>query len=305
MPSLKRLTVFGLAASRDRSPKASVESNHEPSPVLAGAASCSQRLFCSNIESLDFNDPSCGPALTEYLLKWPMRLRRLSISLDRRHVDDRLWDIKSIQNLLEYQRHSLQDIALNVMPHAKGIPNFSQFPKLTVLSLNAENFYAETPRTGFSKLAAPKLSLLTLDDGSDYELSDDYYTHFRADTRNWLRRFAQHVSDSRSGPRNSNIATYSLKHMFIKIHPETWEGLDLYDLKAASEADAEEMKIWPWKFIEETATTLASHGMVLSYEAPSCTREYWDGIQDLRERARDSDDFKAKKLEYERKYEKM
>ncbi|KAI9693057.1 MAG: hypothetical protein M1822_005052 [Bathelium mastoideum] len=279
MPSLKRLTVFGLGLSRGGFPRASAEGNHEPSPVLMPAASSFQRQFCSNIESLDFNDPSCGPALTEFLLNWPMRLRHLSLSLDRRHVDEHLWNIASIQILLDYQRHSLQDIELSLMPHAKGIPNFSQFPELTVLSLDTENLFAETPRSGFSKLSAPNLCRLTVKDSSPYDTSGNYYyTDFVADACKWLQKFAQHVSNSRSGPQNENTTTCSLKDIHIEIELDTWGGLDLYDLKAASEAEAREMKIWPWHSIEETATMLASHGINLSYEAPRYTREYWDAI---------------------------
>lgn len=94
-----------------------------------------------------------------------------------------------IGRLLDTQRESLRDIQIGIIPGGKkGIPDFSNFPRLEELDLSAYDLLDETPHDACRKLDAPCLRRLTIDFDTEDKQWESPEAFGPGEVR-WIREF--------------------------------------------------------------------------------------------------------------------
>ncbi|EAL86828.1 F-box protein [Aspergillus fumigatus Af293] len=195
MPTLRRLSTYRWGWCRDGSIYTSFA--HDDSASIT-TEELSQLLpvnkqGASPLTSLELHDPKASIEITECFLRWPARLREISLLSLCYGPYESHYDARSIQRLLSIHKDWLQKITLGpIPPQGEDIPDLSDFHRLSdihVTLYNSSSNERQTPDAIYKKLAAPNLRRLEIDLGNERQPHDQWVAEFLALVRRGRKGF--------------------------------------------------------------------------------------------------------------------
>jgi hypothetical protein len=184
MPTLRILSTYRWGWSRDGSIYTSFTHDDSASMTeeeLSQLLPLNRQGTCA-LTSLDLQDPKTSIEVTECFLRWPTRLKEISLLSLCYGPYASQYDARSIQRLLSIHKDSLQKITIGAIPpQGEDIPDFSDFPCLTDLHITLykpSSNSREAPYATYKKIAAPSLRHLEIHLGNEDGPNDQWIAEF-------------------------------------------------------------------------------------------------------------------------------
>ncbi|KAJ5951959.1 uncharacterized protein N7479_010372 [Penicillium vulpinum] len=245
LPNLKKLNLDGVSFYGDQMSQAALREK-------AGMAPFTKLQLCSFLLT---------PKSLEGLVRWSSRLEEFELkytfgddyATDGFYSD---WRLAKLQPILSVHRKTLRSITL----YGIGSPGFDgfdlrQFDNLEELSLSSQISGHQGPRERTiyqppdglfaSRLRVFHWDLTLLDQQLGESLSD-----FDQEEEDWLRLFARKAIECRC----------PLQRIKIKFTPCDWQGAG---------------DVYPWDRMDAMGADLRPHGIKVSYNPPSISREQY------------------------------
>ncbi|PVH79030.1 hypothetical protein DL98DRAFT_572794 [Cadophora sp. DSE1049] len=278
LPSLKSL-VLCRYGGRNPEDSSSTPSRGEPLPISQTYLDHllpPSRYHTGGVTRMSLEEPSCHSNVTEHILRWPLALTDLSISLSH-SAGGKYYTVEAMQRILDIHRSSLQRVTIGIIPgtslkHA-GSPDFSSFPRLETLRMSAYNLIgSETATEAARKVSAPNLRCVTLSFCTE-DQDPPSRRDFGKDQVVWATEFAK--------VRKEKYPESRLEKLVVEF--DTGEDhhqhrrLLLGPPEHVLASGVAERLTWPWEYLEEAKRCAAEFDLRIDYEA-RCTKEEWDRI---------------------------
>ncbi|VUC23396.1 unnamed protein product [Clonostachys rosea] len=243
--SLRTLDLSGITHVGTNEDWASIRAQAGTSPLTG----LKLRHFTQGLQAL------------EALVLWPAKLTSFDFSLpmsDHYSGEGPLtpYDLGVMQRILSHHKKSLSFIRLQELLH-EGLYDFdvTDFHSLKTLSLGHDTTGTDT--SSINKLVAPNCDVFCWNMIFEDQQHGEDLGSFAQPEEDWLRAFA-HVAIARKS---------ALRHIKVIYYPEPYGYVDF---------EARKTFEYPWDRMDRLAHEIQTHGISLSYNVPTTSREQFE-----------------------------